>query len=219
MPHTEQSTEQPVVNIVGERVALGPLRDSHWPVIARWENDFEVDRFFQIPGPRRPEDVAGQFGPNGFLGGSSNVAFAVYRTSDWTFIGIAGLVGIDHAHRTAEFFIMLGDVQTRGHGLGTETTRLVLDYAFYAQGLHSVRLGVFSYNRAGIRAYERAGFRRVGVQRQNRMMGGRLWDTILMDILATEFESPVLQRVMLGGIDMDTDADSAPAPVLGNGPR
>lgn len=199
---TAPAAERPIVNIVGERVALGPLRDAHFPTIAQWENDVEVDRFFQIPGPRRPEAVAAQFGPDGFLGGASAVTFAVYRVADWEFVGIAGLVGIDHAHRKAEFFIMLGDASTRGQGLGTETTRLVLDYAFTAQGLHSVQLGVYAYNPGAVRAYERAGFRHVGVQRQNHMMGGRQWDTLLMDALAAEFESPVLARLML--------ADTAP---------
>ena len=102
----DQSADRPKTNIVGERVALGPLRDSHRPVIAQWENDFELDRFFQIPGSRRLEDVAGQFGPDGFLGGSAAVTFAVYRTSDWAFIDIAGLVSMSHANRNAELFIM-----------------------------------------------------------------------------------------------------------------
>ena len=52
------------------------------------------------------------------------------------------------------------------------------------------------YNLAGVRAYEKAGFKFVGRLRQNKSMGGRLWDTIVMDILAVEFESPVLARVL-----------------------
>ena len=37
---------QPVVNIVGERVALGPLVREHIPLFARWRNDFAVARTF-----------------------------------------------------------------------------------------------------------------------------------------------------------------------------
>ncbi len=36
-----------------------------------------------------------------------------------------------------------------GRGYGTETTRLMLDYAFTALGLHNVMLTVFVFNAAG----------------------------------------------------------------------
>ena len=41
---------------------------------------------------------------------------------------------------------------------GTEATRLVLDYAFTALGLHSVMLTCYEFNLAGRRAYEKVGF-------------------------------------------------------------
>ncbi len=71
----------------------------------------------------------------------------------------------------------------------------MLDYAFTALGLHSVMLVVFEWNEAGIRAYEKAGFHEFGRRRQCRWMGGRFWDEVQMDCLATEFESPVLRGV------------------------
>jgi len=56
---------------------------------------------------------------------------------------------------------------------------------------------VFEFNLAGRRAYERAGFREVGRRRQGHRMGGRRWDVIYMDCLASEFTSPVLGRVFV----------------------
>ena len=185
---------RPILNIEGERVALGPLRDEHFAQIAVWENDYATERFFTAPGPRRPEAVRPNF-TEGDFAGPTNVVFAVYETASWRFIGLAGLINLDHLNRTAEFFILIGPSDTRGQGYGTEATRLVLDHAFIALGLTSVRLGVFSYNPGAVRAYEKAGFKHAGVLRRNKMMGGKLWDTILMDILADEFESPVLARL------------------------
>lgn len=190
------NVERPIVNIAGERVALGPLRDEHFADIARWENDYSTERYFTAPGPRRPEDTRRSFTEGGFSG-PTNVVFALYEVVDWRFIGIAGLFNLDHANRTAEFFILVGPANTRGKGYGTEASRLVLDHAFISLGLASVRLGVFSYNPAAIRAYEKAGFKHAGVLRQNKMMGGKLWDTVLMDAVADEFDSPVLARVLV----------------------
>jgi len=73
----------------------------------------------------------------------------------------------------------------------------MLDYAFMALSLHSVMLTVNAYNLAGFHAYQKAGFREFGRRRECRMMGGKLWDKIYMDCLATEFMSPVLGRVFI----------------------
>ncbi|CAA9450169.1 MAG: hypothetical protein AVDCRST_MAG02-692 [uncultured Rubrobacteraceae bacterium] len=64
----------------------------------------------------------------------------------------------------------------RGRGAGTETTRLMPDYAFTAPGLHNVTLTVFE---------------EIGHRREYRLLGGRLYDEIYMDCLATEFEGTV----------------------------
>ncbi len=188
--------QRPIVNIEGELVALGPIRDEHFDDIARWENDYSTRRYFTAPGPHRPEATRQNFTEGGFSG-PSNVVFAVYEVGSWRFIGLAGLFDLDHLNRTAEFFIMLGPADIRGKGYGTEATRLVLDHSFLALGLESVRLSVFTYNPSAIRAYEKAGFRHAGVLRRNKMMGGTLWDTILMDAVADEFESPVLAGVLV----------------------
>jgi RimJ/RimL family protein N-acetyltransferase len=187
--------DRPILNITGDRVALGPLRDEHFTQIAHWENDYATERFFTVPGPRRLADIRRNF-TEGDLAGPTSVVFALYEAATLRFIGLAGLFNLDHLSRTAEFFILIGPADARGRGYGVEATRLVLDHAFIALGLVSVRLVVFSYNPGAMRTYEKAGFKPAGVLRRNKMMGGKLWDTILMDILAEEFESPVLARVM-----------------------
>jgi RimJ/RimL family protein N-acetyltransferase len=107
------------------------------------------------------------------------------------------LFNIDYRNRTAEFGLLIGEPAARGHGFGTETTRLMLDYAFLALGVQSVMLAVWEFNHAGQRAYTKAGFRPCGRRRQSKFMGGKMWDTIYMDCLATEFVSPLLAQVLL----------------------
>jgi RimJ/RimL family protein N-acetyltransferase len=92
---------------------------------------------------------------------------------------------------------MIGEVEHRGKGLGTEATKLTLDYAFTTLGLHNVMLTVYEFNLAGFRAYEKAGFRECGRRRECHWMGGRFWDEIYMDCLVTEFSSPVLGGIFV----------------------
>ena len=72
----------------------------------------------------------------------------------------------------------------------------MLDYSFTALGLHNIMLTVYSFNERGIRAYTRAGYREVGRRREAFRLGGRTFDVIYMDCLATEFQSPVLHTLL-----------------------
>jgi RimJ/RimL family protein N-acetyltransferase len=188
---------QPVVNIVGARVALGPLRPEQYEAFNRWENDPVVMRTWEVlPRPRTLAKTTA-FYTAGFIAEPTSDWFALYERATWRLIGYTGLIAIDHVNRTAEFGILIGEADARGRGYGTEATTLVLDHAFLALGLSNVLLRVFAYNLAGIRAYEKAGFRRMGVRHKSKLMGGRLWDTVYMEALADEFASPVLGRVLV----------------------
>lgn len=137
----------------------------------------------------------------------TDAAFTIYERPTWRPIGNTGLHRIDYRDRTAEFGILIGEAECRGKGYGTETARLMLDYAFTAIGLNNVLLRVHEHNLAGRRAFEKAGYREIGRRRQCRFMGGRFWDEIYMDCLASEFTNPVLGRVFTP----DAPRDRSPA--------
>ncbi len=186
----------PIVNIVGERVALGPLLREHIPLIARWRNDFSVQRTFgDIPRGRTIEEITARY--EEWARGDGAYWFIIYERATWRPIGHTDLFDVDWRGRTAIFGILIGEADARGKGYGTETARLMLDYAFTALGLHSVLLTTDEYNLAGRRAYEKAGFREFGRRRECTWMNGRYWDLVYMDCLATEFTSPVLGRVFV----------------------
>jgi diamine N-acetyltransferase len=176
----EREPEQPVVNVVGERVALGPLRRDLLPAYHRWSNDLAAaDRLGSLP---RPVTLEGQTA--WYEQEASRITFTIYERATWRPIGGCSLIEVDHRSGTAKLVILIGEADARGQGYGTEAVRLLLDFAFTALGLHSVMLGVCEFNRAGRR-------------RQCCLLGGQRWDEIFMDCLATEFTSPVLGRIFV----------------------
>lgn len=197
MTDDESRAGEPVVNIVGDLVALGPLRRDLLTTYQRWFNNFDTLRTTgAIPLPHTMGNQIAQFeslatqerDPDG-------VSFTIYRKIDLSPIGSCRLIDITYRNRTAEFVIFIGEPDERGKGYGTEATRLTLDYAFTALGLNNVMLKVYEFNLAGQHAYRNAGFREFGRRRQGQFMGGKLWDVIYMECLASEFESPVLKDV------------------------
>jgi RimJ/RimL family protein N-acetyltransferase len=183
-----------IINIEGTLVALGPIRRELLPVYQRWINNFETVKNLALPpAPMTIEAEEAWF--NGAATGSV-AYFTIYERSTWRPIGNIDLRDIDHRNRSASLGIVIGEASCRGKGYGTEAVRLVLDYAFTALGLHNVVLSVYEFNLAGRRAYEKVGFKEIGRRRQCRALAGRLWDELYMDCLATEFESPVLGKIM-----------------------
>ena len=188
---------EPIWNIEGEMVALGPMRRDLLPLYQRWINDFGTARHLvHTPLPISEEAELAWY--ESVANDPASPGFTVYERKTGLPIGNTGLHNVDYRHGTAEWGILIGEVDARGKGYGTETARLMLDYAFTALGLANVMLTVYEYNLAGRRAYEKAGFREMGRRRQARLMGARRWDVIYMDCVCTEFSSPLLHRVFTG---------------------
>ena len=190
MGDVDESAECPILNVEGELVGLGPLRRDLLPVYQRWINNLGTMRTLDFPPyPMTMEKEQDWY--DGQSRAESDVPFTIYERETLRPIGNTGLHEVDYRNRTASFGIIIGEPECRGKGYGTETTRLMLDYAFTALGLHNVMLIVFEFNAAGIKAYQKAGFKEIGRRRECRLVGAKLWDEIQMDCLSTEFERPV----------------------------
>jgi RimJ/RimL family protein N-acetyltransferase len=185
---------EPDFIVVGEKVALGPLRADLAASYARWMNQLEVRRGLDHRGIATPQSQEKWVEENLEKGAKSEpeaVEFTVYDRSDSSPIGTAGLFHISHAHGTGEFGIAIGE--RRGQGLGTEATRLMLDFAFHVLQLRNVLLEALEWNVAGLTAYERAGFRRVGVRRRAVISRGLPTNLVIMDAVPEDFGASVLR--------------------------
>ncbi len=186
------------LTLEGERIGLGPLRHELLALYTRWDNDLELAA---LRGSSLRPSAYGSKDHwfDEVAASKTSVFFTVYET---VFehkaprpIGVAMLVKIDCDHQSAELGLYLGERDAWSSGLGTEATRLTLDYAFNALGLHNVLLRVVATNARALGAYARAGFKEIGRQRGSYRIGQRALDHVYMDCVATDFESPVLARL------------------------
>jgi RimJ/RimL family protein N-acetyltransferase len=145
--------------IVGELVALAPLRPADASAWARWLSDPETTRY--LYGRRGPPDTVAtvpelrSWGRQA-LADPQLVAFGLEAAGDGTVIGNARLQL--WAWGRARFSILIGEAAHRGSGQGTEATALVCRYAFERLGLREIVLDVDARNVAAVRAYLRVGF-------------------------------------------------------------
>lgn len=189
---TSDAESQPIITIKGDKITLGPWQRTILPLLHQWQNDLAVAALAGDPlrpvTEERAEAVYEHFAKDDQHDAAH---FLIYEAVSTRPIGFTGLADIDQARRTATYHITIGAKDCWGKGYGTETTILVLDYAFTVLGLHNVMLEAFSYNTRAIRAYARAGFREIGRRRESASIGGHLHDDIYMDCLSTDFCSPL----------------------------
>lgn len=195
-PHRpDENDDQPVINIVGERVALGPHRRDLLPLYHRWLNDFEVARTAGLMFyPLTREAVDAWY--EQIAGNTRAVEGTVYECDSLRPVGITGLAEIERHHGTAEFWINLGARDCWGKGYGSETTRLILVYGFTTVGLENILLRVHSFSTRSIAAYSRAGFQLTGRRRKVIRVGGRRYDDLYMDCITAEFHGSALRWLL-----------------------
>ena len=184
---------EPAMLVEGGRVALGPLRRELAPLYARWVNQLDARFNLLRLGVATPESEAAWVEETTRAGAEQEptaVGFTLYDRRDLKPIGSAMLFRVSHAHGSAMLGLGLGE--RRGQGLGTEATRLILDWAFTVLGLEYVSLEALPSNTPAIRAYERAGFRRIGTRRSAVMSGGQRHDVVLMEAVKADFSGAAL---------------------------
>ncbi|MFN8494613.1 MAG: GNAT family protein [Caldilineaceae bacterium] len=186
--------EQPIINLMGEKVALGPFHRDLVPLFLKWLNDFAVTNTYGTHFRTWTLEAQQENYARYSQGGADYADFTIYERTTLQPIGRTSLLNIDYVNRTAKFTIMIGEKACWNKGYGTETTRLMLDYGFTGLGLHNIWLTVFSFNERGLQAYQRAGFKEIGRWREAHRAGGRAYDVIYMDCLTTEFQSFVFQQ-------------------------
>jgi ribosomal-protein-alanine N-acetyltransferase len=104
-------------------------------------------------------------------------------------IGTTCLHSLDETNHRARYAIGIFDPACWNKGFGTETTRLILKYAFDSLCLHRIDLRVLSFNQRAIACYEKCGFVREGVEREGALIGGEWQSDVLMSILEAEYRA------------------------------
>ena len=98
-------------------------------------------------------------------------------------IGSVYFRDVDMQNRNAEFGIFIGEDCARGKGLGTEATRLFVDYGFQILGLHRIVLRVLKENERALKSYLNVGFEVEGCAREMVYLDEKYQDVIFMSII------------------------------------
>lgn len=110
------------------------------------------------------------------------LVLAIIDNASGGVVGEAVLNDCDPENRSCGFRIFLARAG-RGRGLGTEATRLIVDYGLTDLGLHRISLEVYDFNPRARHVYEKVGFVHEGIGRDALLFDGEWIDVHYMAIL------------------------------------
>jgi RimJ/RimL family protein N-acetyltransferase len=175
-------------SIPGRLVVLRRHVPANLAAFRRWYGDREIGRLARYQdAPMAPGDIDRFFQAR--VTGTGSFAMAIHLQGSDRLIGSCALSQLDGDNGSALFHITIGEKDCWGRGFGTEATRLMVDHAFGALGLHRVGLAVFAFNERAIRSYRRVGFVEEGRSREAIWRDGSFWDEIQMSILEREWRA------------------------------
>ena len=179
------------------RLNLRPLVKEDAALLYEWLNDAEImlslgdEVYGKFSKSELEKDIESH--PHG-----SSYQFMI-ETKEGVGIGRCILFNVDSLNNSAMIGIFLGDRTQWGKGLAKEAMELLIEFGFGILNLHAIFLGVFEFNRRAQRLYESVGFKKIGVRRDVRLINGKYYNAVLMDLLADEY---TFKHLDLGNMDL-----------------
>lgn len=181
--------------MIGEKCYLSPCCAADAEKWTEWDNNLEVtiplgDEAYTPYSLEKMRTIVSDVNQH------QTHTFSIVDQQSNEAIGRCMFFNLDRINRCAMLGIVIGEKSYWGQGYGQDAMKLLLDYGFNLLNLHSIMLGTYSFNQRAINCYKKVGFKEIGRRRQARIIAGKQYDVLFMDILATEFESVFVEKIL-----------------------
>jgi len=181
--------------LIGKICYLSPCSQGEAEKWTEWDNDLEIaiplgDEAYTPYTLEKMREILSE------VSKQQSHIFSIVDLETDLIMGRCLLFNIDQVNRKAMLGIVIGEKEYWGRGYGQGAIKLLLDYGFNLLNLNSIMLGTFSFNERAQTCFKKAGFKEIGRRREARIIGEKVFDVILMDLLSSEFESPYVNRLI-----------------------
>ena len=181
------------MNIQGKKILLRAIELEDLPLLHKWANDPAIwPLLASWHFPTSMNDQRKWY--ESLSVHSLHQRFAI-EAPDVGLIGTANLVDINWKDRNAFHGMMLGDVDIRGKGYGTDTIMTVMRYAFDELGLERLDGSMIEYNEVSLAVYvNKCGWKTEGRQRNYYFRKNRFWDKILVGVTREDYRELISRK-------------------------
>lgn len=162
-------------SLVGSRLHLAPLSrlSSNLDLYLSWLRDSYSNPFiYGVRGDFTMQELLSYIDEKDVS--EDAILWGIRRNEDSILVGTVKLEPINLSDGSAWLGIMIGDVNSRAKGYGTEATKLVLDFARDRLNLNKIYLGVHVENQLALKMYKKIGFEELKTELNQLKMLKRL---------------------------------------------
>lgn len=176
----------------GKLIRLAPIDHEKDPELeSRWTHDLQLMRALSLH-PAMPLSVAQMKKKYEAIEKEADESkrlfyFTIRGREDGRFLGFMRIEWIEWTHGTGNLRLAIGDPKERGKGYGSETTQLMLRFAFNELNLYRLSAIVGEDNPGALRFFKRHGFVEEVRRRKALLRDGQTWDLIHLGILRDEW--------------------------------
>ncbi len=174
------------VFLQGDMIDLLPLNSEHASLYVKWENSPEVRVYARNSFPITMEEMKKDLEPQ--KGGlKKEIVFEVYHKEDKKSIGYCVINNINYLDCNAYLGLVIGEKEYWGQNIATETTKLMVQYAFGELNLNKLYARMYTINTGSWRAAEKNGFTKEGLFKKDAYVDGKFIDTYVYSLLREDW--------------------------------
>lgn len=180
---SKKSKENDMI-ILGDGISLRSIAAEDTDNIVMWRNNPNIKRNFIYQEDFTNEKHM-QWLNNKVLTGEC-VQFIIHDIESNKDIGSAFLRDIDKVNKKAEYGFFIGDVESQNKGIGTKTTKMIVEYGFNELGLHKIFARILSFNQISLGSFKKAGFSVDGIFKDDVYINEEYHDVVFVSVINAE---------------------------------
>ncbi|MBQ9991329.1 MAG: GNAT family N-acetyltransferase [Lachnospiraceae bacterium] len=164
--------------IEGEQIYLRPITREDTQYIIDWRNSESVRPYFIYQKPFTREGHLKWL--EEMINSGKGYQFIICLKENDHPVGSTYLRDYDPRYRKAEYGVFIGSEEHKGRGIGRESLKLTLKFAFETLKLHKVFARAFSDNMASINSFLQGGFEQEAYLKDEVRVENRYRDIVLL---------------------------------------
>lgn len=169
----------------GDKIYFKPVEKKDLEKRIEWINNSEIQLTLNYNTPISYGSAEAWY--NRISSDRTRKEFSIFCIHNDEYIGFCGLINIDPQIRKGELHCVIGEKRYHNGGYGTESYKLLTEYAFLELGLNKVYGYQLVENSAAHRVVEKLGWKRDGCLRDDIFSHGMLRDRYVVSILRNEW--------------------------------
>jgi len=175
----------------GNDIRLGPIDFEKDPEVeSRWTHDLSYMRMLgrELARPLSQAQLKKKYEAiEKGMEEHNLIYYTIRRKEDGGLLGFIRLDWIEWSHGAAQLKMGIGDAQERGKGIGSQTLRLFLRFAFEELNLYRLTATVGEDNPGGVEFFKKFGFVEEVRRRKALLRDGQTYDLLMLGLLREEW--------------------------------